>query len=126
MAHQVEYKVGSFKRQWIDLIGYEDYYFIEPMDGLIVKKKTINDDPNTINSGSGHRFIEWIKTWDKVRLNRNGILTEEYVVILLAKMFVPNPNNYRFVEWKYSNAWSYTDEIKWVENKTVNSREAVE
>ena len=128
--YQVEPKIGSFKRQWVDLIGYEDYYWIEPMDGLIVRKKNALDDPNTVCPCDGRLWVSSRKTksitqWERVSLKANGVRTQHYLVILLAKMFVPNPHNYRFVEWKYRKAWCYVDEIAWVESKTVNSRDSL-
>lgn len=128
--YQVEPKSGSFTRQWVDLIGYEDYYWIEPMDGLIVKKKHIADDHNTICANDGRHWVTpkpklLLTTWDKVHLTANGIGTYHNLAVLLAKMFVPNPHNYRFVEWKYRKAWCYVDEIAWVESKTVDSRDSL-
>lgn len=128
--YQVEPKSGSFTRQWVDLIGYEDYYWIEPMDGLIVKKRNPLDDPNSVIIGDRRCWISPLKKknitdWDKVSLNSNGISTYHYLAIILAKMFVPNPHNYRFVEWKYRKALCYVDEIAWVESKTVDSRDSL-
>ena len=53
----------------------------------------------------------------KVKLvNKEGVETEENLAILVAKTFIPNPNNYQHIEFIDGNPENCrADNLRWVE-----------
>jgi hypothetical protein len=124
---EASYKREELSKKWVELVGFEDEYFIQEFNGLCVKKKSYGDSPDNVHCGS-HKYVTTYRDrdgWEKWRLKKNGVVSHHYVAVLLAKTFLPNPNNYKYVQWEYKRAWFYIDEISWVEFKTPNSRQAI-
>ena len=113
--------------KWVELVGFEDEYFIQEYNGICVKKKNSLDNPDNVHCGS-HKYVTTYRDkngWEKWRLNKNGVISHHYVAVLLAKTFLPNPNNYKYVKWEYTRAQFYIDEISWSEHNGINCRRAI-
>lgn len=114
-------------KKWVELVGFENEYFIQEYNGSCVKKKNSFDNPANVNCNS-HKFVTTYMDkngWEKWRLNKNGVISHHYVAVLLAKTFLPNPNNYKYVKWEYRQAEFYIDEISWSEHNGINCRRAI-
>lgn len=82
--------------EWKDIVGYEGYYQVSSDGNVRSLNRTVH---HSKNSGTRILFGRMIKNhkntkgYISVALSKNGVVAMYRVHRLVAKMFVPNPNN---------------------------------
>ena len=107
------------KEKWKDIEGFDNYR-ISNLGRVQSCKKIIGCDDKVI----GFTDVKLLKPWDdgrgyrKVSLFNNKKRKDIRVHILVAKAFIPNPNNYPIINHKDENpSNNRVDNLEWCTNK---------
>ncbi len=88
---------------WKDVKGYEGLYQVSNLGRVKTLRKVVNNYPNCtrvlpekIRNGNVNKSLGY----KMVSLSKDGKLKNEFVHRLVAKAFIPNPDNYPMVNHK--------------------------
>ena len=110
------------KEIWKDILGYEGYYQVsnfgnvKSMDRIVERK----------NNGTGNLPLKsrilslntYPRGYKRVTLRKNNISKSFFVHRLVAEAFIPNPNNYPYVNHKDENpSNNHFDNLEWCINE---------
>ena len=110
------------KEIWKDILGYEGYYQVsnfgnvKSMDRIVERK----------NNGTGNLPLKsrilslntYPRGYKRVTLRKNNISKSFFVHRLVAEAFIPNPNNYPYVNHKDENpSNNHSDNLEWCTNE---------
>lgn len=103
----------SPNEQFVDVEGYEGHYLVSNMGRVISlrKKGGLRKEPIVLKSWiSGHNR----KGYDMIELNKDGSGKKAFIHRLVAKAFIPNPNNLPEVNHKDRNKRNNcSDNLEW-------------
>lgn len=90
-------------KEWKPVVGYEDYYLVSN-----------EGDVFSIRSNHLLKVTTQSNGYKRVELNVNGKATKESIHRLVAKAFIPNPNDYPIINHKDENpSNNHADNLEW-------------
>lgn len=104
---------------WIDVVGYEGLYKINKSGEI----KSIN---HYIKNGKGQYLNKGkilsprvnASGYLTVRLSKNGIVKNEFIHVMVAKAFIPNPKEHKEVNHKDENKLNCkVENLEWCDRK---------
>ena len=112
--------------EWFDIPGYKLYKISKT--GLVKRIAATITDINGINHFVKSRILK-TKTnksgYISLVLTENGIQKREFIHVLLAKTFIPNPNNYPIINHKDENPSNNSlDNLEWC-NYSYNAKHSI-
>ena len=109
--------------EWKDVIGYENYYSISNLGRFKRKNITYYRKTDGIKCTLSEKIVTptiWNKGYPRVILECFGQAKSKsiFIHVLVAKHFIPNPNNYSQVNHIDGNKTNNkVDNLEWVSNK---------
>ncbi len=104
------------KEIWKDIEGYEGYYQVSNLGNIRSLDRTIKRSDGVIHMRKGKAMAKRISTDGYViaKLSMNGRSKSVGVHILVARHFIPNPNNYSEINHKDCNRKNnFVDNLEW-------------
>lgn len=105
---------------WIDIVGYEGFYQINE-EGTIKSLDHIRKNGKNGKYLQKGKILKWRinpSGYKVLRLSKNGKVRNEFVHVLVARTFLPNPNNLPQVNHKDENKLNCNvSNLEWCSNK---------
>lgn len=107
---------------WKDISGYEGYYQVSNLGNVKSMKRIVKRK----NNGTGNLPLKsrilspttYPKGYKKVALRKNNMSKYFFIHRLVAEAFIPNPNNYPYVNHKDENpSNNHSDNLEWCTNE---------
>lgn len=107
---------------WKDISGYEGYYQVSNLGNVKSMERIVERKNNeTGNLPLKSRILSlntYPKGYKKVTLRKNNTSKSFFVHRLVAEAFIPNPNNYPYVNHKDENpSNNHSDNLEWCTNE---------